>query len=299
MAGETYTKRYGAGFVDKPTLTTPIDAAFLNAVETALLRLLGEDPAQDEVPVWTPGSNRFVFQKLTNTHVAVAAGIAYSKLALTGSITAADIAAAAGIAKSQLAALNLVNADIDAAAGIAKSKVLGWATYVTSLPGSPADGDEVYYLADATNRILWHLRYNASGGTYKWEVLGGTPLYAEVTTSETLASAGSYQALTTAGPSITVPLPGEYEVTVGSLAGTGTVGGDMFHSYDIGGTGAVDADATRTLGADGDARNVHMSRTRRKTFTAATTAIVSKYKSTTTARGFRDRWLRIVPLRVG
>lgn len=52
-------------------------------------------------------------------------------------------------------------------------------TRVTSLPGSPIDGQEIYYVADATNGVVWHLRYNASGGTYKWEFVGGPPAHYE------------------------------------------------------------------------------------------------------------------------
>ena len=81
MAGETYTKRYPGGFVNRPNVSTPIDSAFLNGVETALGRLLGEDPAADEVGVWVPASNRFVFKKITNAEVDAAAAIALSKLA--------------------------------------------------------------------------------------------------------------------------------------------------------------------------------------------------------------------------
>jgi hypothetical protein len=39
---------------------------------------------------------------------------------------------------------------------------------------APQDGDEVYYAADATNGVIWHLRYRAaSSSSYKWEFVGG------------------------------------------------------------------------------------------------------------------------------
>jgi hypothetical protein len=79
---------------------------------------------------------------------------------------------------------------------------------VTSLPASPVDGQEVYYLADATNGIIWHLRYRAaSASAYKWEVLGGPPLrgfYATVENFPTVWGSGN--------PAILVPLAGEYDV---------------------------------------------------------------------------------------
>lgn len=113
MAGETYAQRYAGGFKNRPDVSTPADAAFLNAVESALLRLLGEDPAADEVGVWVPGSDRFEFKKITNANVDAAAAIDYSKISVP----------AGAIAKSKLAALGIVNADVDAAAAIALDKL--------------------------------------------------------------------------------------------------------------------------------------------------------------------------------
>lgn len=85
---------------------------------------------------------------------------------------------------------------------------------VTVLPGSPSDGAEVYYEADITNGVLWHLRYNAgSGSTFKWEFLGGAPLSA--------ADNAQYGPLTNTGfanPSsmqIAVALAGEYMIDGG------------------------------------------------------------------------------------
>lgn len=61
---------------------------------------------------------------ITNTDVIAAAGIAYSKLNLTGSVVNADIGAAAGIVYSKLNLTGgIVNADVGAAAAIAFSKL--------------------------------------------------------------------------------------------------------------------------------------------------------------------------------
>lgn len=122
-----YVKRYGGGFLDLPTQTTPVDSAFLNAVEDALVRLLGVAPAVDTVGVWTPGggSGALVYQKITNAQIAAGAAIDKSKLAALN-ITDADIAGAAAIAKSKLGPLNITNADIQAAAAIAISKLAGY-----------------------------------------------------------------------------------------------------------------------------------------------------------------------------
>jgi hypothetical protein len=92
-------------------------------------------------------------------------------------------------------------------------------TTVTSLPGSPVDGQRCLYLADATNGVVWDLRYrSASGSTFKWEFVGGGDLTATVATQES-TSTGAFADLTTVGPSITVPLAGDYLVRFGARIG--------------------------------------------------------------------------------
>ena len=61
---------------------------------------------------------------ITNSHISASAAIAYSKLALSGSIVNADINASAAIAYSKLnLASSIVNADVAAGAAIAYSKL--------------------------------------------------------------------------------------------------------------------------------------------------------------------------------
>lgn len=119
-----YAKRYGGGFVDKPTLTTPIDSAFLNAVEAALLSLFDANPgAANMVPIWTPAGTHYVPGLITNASIDPAAAIAKSKLAALA-IADADVAGAAAIARSKLNfGAGLVDADIAAAAAIVASKL--------------------------------------------------------------------------------------------------------------------------------------------------------------------------------
>lgn len=91
-------------------------------------------------------------------------------------------------------------------------------TRVTSLPSSPYDGQEVYYVADAANGILWHLRYNASSSSaYKWEFVGGSELRTSSSTSVALNSAPFIEL--TPLISIILPLAGDYQLGV---EGTGT-----------------------------------------------------------------------------
>lgn len=84
---------------------------------------------------------------------------------------------------------------------------------VTALPGSPADGDEVYLQTAAmyTAKVMWHLRYDSTPN--KWEFLGGANMRAEATGGQTSTSGAP--AAWSNGPLLTVPVTGEYEVDFG------------------------------------------------------------------------------------
>lgn len=99
--------------------------------------------------------------------------------------------------------------------------------YVTALPATPYDGQEVYYGADPTNGVIWHLRYrSAASGSYKWEFIGGdrmratqSPTATENTTSSASYGAGSGATL----PSITLPLAGDYNIMWEGLSQNDTI----------------------------------------------------------------------------
>lgn len=95
---------------------------------------------------------------------------------------------------------------------------------VTTLPVAPVDGQEIYFVADATNGVLWHLRYNTgSASAYKWEVVGGSALYAN-NESNVALPAGT----TADGTAVPTPLAGDYDVEFGftltHTAGQASVG---------------------------------------------------------------------------
>lgn len=172
------------------------------------------------------------------------------------------------------------------------------ASTVTSLPGSPTPGQEVFYVSETTFRGLWHLKYDdTEDETHKWKYVGGPPLYAEVTTDQSTAS-GTYAALATAGPSIALPLAGDYMVTTGFLGYNNTAGA-WFNkmSYDIGGTAAVDADAVSVAGDNATAIQDSASRTRRKTGLSAVT-LTAKYRVSGGTGNFLERWMSVLPVRV-
>lgn len=164
----------------------------------------------------------------------------------------------------------------------------------TSLPGSPVDGQFFCYIADATNGVEWLLKYNTGdAGSYKWHFIGGSSLWAQVTTAEALSST-TYAALATAGPSITLPLAGDYVVQNGYRVSTGGSAADIYMSYDIGGSGAADADAH----IGGNTTSNSGSRVNRKTALGAVT-LTSKYRVSANSTTLADRWLQVTPVRVG
>ena len=92
-------------------------------------------------------------------------------------------------------------------------------TYETALPSSPIDGQEIYYAANATDGVIWHLRYRSgSSSSYKWEFVGGPPLHTSI--GQTLAQTNSVASntfsslggATGSAINLTVPLIGTYVV---------------------------------------------------------------------------------------
>ena len=198
---------------------------------------------------------------------------------------------------------SLARADHDHAFGSksvpASALALG-PTYETSLPGSPVDGQEIYYAANATDGVIWHLRYRSgSSSSYKWEFLGGSPLRDAVATDQNTSST-TYTGLTTAGPSVTVPLAGDYEVYIeGNMYAVGTTTNSMLMSYKIGATNASDDDAAEGMNA-GSTRGVTHTSVRRHTSVAASTQFLAQYRAgSATQVNFRRRQMVVRPIRVG
>lgn len=116
-------------------------------------------------------------------------------------------------------------------------------SFVTTLPSSPVDGQEIYYQADGTNGVIWHLRYRAaSASTYKWELVGGPPLMSQVLGDNFAGTitANAWVAIGT-DPSITAPLAGEYvaEHSTSLYIGSGTFPGYVGIGIRVGGTDPI------------------------------------------------------------
>lgn len=170
----------------------------------------------------------------------------------------------------------------------------------TSFPGSPVDGQIYHYVADATLGVVWRFKYNAgSASSFKWEADGEqVPLVQEVDSTET-TSTTTYTDLATVGPSVTVPLAGDYSITISAAIVPNTSVGTMQVSYSVGGTAASDNDSIYAVGYTGEARN--HTRTRRKNGLSASDLIRMKYKCVGTPgpATVQFRRLEVRPRRVG
>jgi hypothetical protein len=180
---------------------------------------------------------------------------------------------------------------------------------VTSLPAIPYDGEEIFFLADATNGVVWHLKYRAgSTSTYKWEYVGGGSLYSKVTTDETVAEASTvtYNNPATVGPSITLPLNGDfkYEMTSNMYVASETGNAAAYTGLSIGGAVPVAPDIMQwpgwVTGEFGAATT--LSKVGSLLGRPAGEVETMKYYFASTAAGtahVRWRELQITPIRVG
>lgn len=179
---------------------------------------------------------------------------------------------------------------------------------VTALPANPIDGQECYFVADATNGIIWHLRYNAgSASAYKWELVGGTTLYSSVATQEAATGAGgSWFNLATNGPLVTLPLAGDYETDFGAtvivtnrgqLAYLGIAQGDVaaagLQPYLSG------PDPSNTAWPGGNPLTSALAASVRHTAVPAATVLKLRYFANNTAINYLHRWIKTRPIRVG
>lgn len=91
----------------------------------------------------------------------------------------------------------------------------------TTLPASPVDGQSYYYIADATNGVVWHMRYRAANTD--WEFVGGPPLVASdfaARSRATVAHATWTYIDNTNDPRVTIPVTGDYVIQLSSTLGT-------------------------------------------------------------------------------
>lgn len=89
---------------------------------------------------------------------------------------------------------------------------------LSTLPSNPTDGQEVLLAqTNAGDTVVWHLRYNAGASSqYKWEFLGGAPLYSQDPNDRTYGPNFSSTGLNYT-PSVTLDRAGEYSLRFGAM----------------------------------------------------------------------------------
>lgn len=176
---------------------------------------------------------------------------------------------------------------------------------VTTLPGSPTDGQVIFYQTTSgttpmnTDGIVWQLRYNASSASaYKWECVGGGSWIKEITTAENTAST-TYVDLATVGPTIDVPLSGQYEIIVGadmSVSGFSSATTTSV-SVKLGAAATTDNERGRVV-IDSASGNASIDRSMIRTLATPST-LKAQYKTGTDTGRFQFRYLIVRPVRVG
>jgi len=181
-----------------------------------------------------------------------------------------------------------------------EKKLSSAATVRTGLPPLPNDGQVIYYqsAAMAADGVVWQFRYNAdSVSTYKWEFIGGGALEDNIGVGaafETTTST-SYTDLATTGPTITVPLAGDYLVKTWANSVSSVAGNVTQLAVKIGAAATADASAG-ILGAN--ANSASQAGTAILT-AAALDDLKMQYKVSAGTGSWRNRRMTITPIRVG
>lgn len=169
--------------------------------------------------------------------------------------------------------------------------------FVSVLPSSPYNGQEIFYLADATNGVTWHLSYrSAEAGSYKWYCIGGSPLIADTTSSANTSSTS----FVTIGPSFTIPLAGDYMIACGAMMSNNASPANTIFSYKVGAATASDDDGAAAMLAS--PTNLHLTSAwteRRKTGIAASTVIDGAHRVSNGSGNTMRRRIIGMPVRVG
>ena len=150
-----------------------------------------------------------------------------------------------------------------------------------------------------TDGVVWMFRYRSAGGTYKWEFIGGGYWEKEVDATEAITAAyPNYSDSATVGPSITVPLAGEYVLEYGLWPVNVGASAYVMCAPKIGAAAPQDIDAIGVDAGTGNA-DAASSRQRRKTITPAGTLVKLQYTRNGSTAQTSLRFLSVIPIRVG
>lgn len=170
---------------------------------------------------------------------------------------------------------------------------------VTTLPSNPINGQIAYYLADSTNGVVWPFKYRSAASTYKWEAVGPTWSFLHVATDQTFTADSAFNDPATAGPTITMPLAGDYDYeAVANMYTTGAAVALIGLGISVAGGAPAAADIADERTIATASSPLQASTFGRLTgVTAGQTASV-KYRCNTATAHTRTRSLRLRPVRV-
>ena len=169
---------------------------------------------------------------------------------------------------------------------------------VTEFPSSPYNGQIVLF--EVTSGLRWAFVYNKnSAESNKWEFIGGPPLVAQDDDQGTRAST-SYGDLTGSGtgPTLTLPMPGVYNITVEHLVANDTANTINIMSFDVGGTVATDGDGAYSGTTTNLVTVKAIDTAWHKVIPAWGEILTAKYRVSGSNGYFEGRRLSAIPVRV-
>lgn len=170
---------------------------------------------------------------------------------------------------------------------------------VTALPTTTSVGDHCTYNADNTNGVYWRLVYDGVG-SYPWKFIGGPPMFTKVDTDETVTSDGAMHDPATAGPSITLPLAGDYSYQVRcEMYTTSATASQLGCGLSVAGSAPAAPDWAFPQSSPAASAPGEPSFTGRLTGRSASNVLKMQYQGNNATTHTRYRILQVTPVRVG
>lgn len=163
-------------------------------------------------------------------------------------------------------------------------------------PTAPQDGDIWIATTVDANGTRWAFQYNASSASaYKWEFIGGPPMYHQVVTNEGANFNNAWGNLATDGPVVTLTRAGDY-TAVGTAKGILGAGADNLFLGIANGNNNPAFSLAGTVRTAGDS----MPLTAQGVFAsiAAGTTIKLRYQGGNQVNNWSNRSLFVTPTRI-
>lgn len=272
-----YTKQHSP-WVDFPGTTTPILGADLDGIETGIANATTAAEAA------------------TAAAAAANAGTATNAAAIAAHLSDPSDAHDASAISIVDAGGYISGSDVETAIQELGARAVN---AVTALPGSPVNGQEILFVDSLTaSTYAWQFKYFSAKATNKWVYMGGSPAVHAISGSTATASTAYADLGDATGPTFTLPLAGDYEVTYGCnirpADGQDRAGlASIFF-----GTTPLDADQIIFYVSSGN-KESHISRTVRGTGLSASAVVKVQYKVIGGSVTFKHRWMRVTPVAVG